>query len=370
VQLVVDARVKAVRDAETRRRAGPGGSRDDAPVVVRWMRAVKENNIIPPLEYGFDKVRLKDKVFKTRNRCRMIQYVAPQACALPGCGLPLTALHARGGCQSEQQSGLITDAANALVHCVGKYVAKGHYGRWKLLINAGVKFGSKQHDDTCPNWLLPPQGSPLPGARRDYSDKPDMMLIIGLEPGAPVPTVSTPGIRLVAWEHSCAHDLYGLDDRRREKRMKYHPLLSQLRVSGWKVVADDQANPDDWYTPEWLIEMGEIRVPDPPIFTFISGHMGSFCREDLRGFDALGIRAEDMPALLRELHEITAEHLHICMSTYARSVRQESRAPAAAPQPRGMVPSAAAAALPFNNVGPMASTSVAAVAPAHAAGIG
>jgi hypothetical protein len=35
VQLVVDARVKAVRDAETRRRAGPGGSRDDAPVVVR-----------------------------------------------------------------------------------------------------------------------------------------------------------------------------------------------------------------------------------------------------------------------------------------------------------------------------------------------
>ncbi len=145
-------------------------------------------------KYGFDKVRLTNKVFKTRNRCRMIQYVAPRACALPGCGLPVTALHARGGCQSEQQSGLITDAANALVHCVGKYVAKGHYGRWKLLINAGVKFGTKQHDDTCPNWMLPPQGSPLPGARRDYSDKPDMMLIIGLEPGAPVPTVSTPGI--------------------------------------------------------------------------------------------------------------------------------------------------------------------------------
>jgi hypothetical protein len=97
--------------------------------------------------------------------------------------------------------------------------------------------------------------------------------------------------------------------------------------------------------------------------------MGSFCREDLRGFDALGIRAEDMPALMCELHEISAEHLHFCLSSYARSERQESRAPAAAQQPRGMVPSVAPA-LPVNNVGPFASTSAAAAAPAHAAGIG
>jgi hypothetical protein len=58
--------------------------------------------------------------------------------------------------------------------------------------------------------------------------------------------------------------------------MTYHPLLSQLRVSGWKVVADDKAKPEDWYTPEWLVEWGEIRVPEPPFFTFISGHYGFF----------------------------------------------------------------------------------------------
>jgi hypothetical protein len=195
---------------------------------------------------------------------------------VPGCGLTVTALHARGACLSEQHCGLITDASNALVHCVAKYVAKGRFARWKLLINAGVKYGTKRQDVTCPNCMLPPRDSPLPGARRVYADTPDMMLVIGLEPGAPFPTATTPGIRLVAWEHSCAHDLFGLADRRREKRMTYHPLLSQLRVAGWKVVADDKAKPGDWYTAESLIEMSELRVPDPPIFTLISGHMCPF----------------------------------------------------------------------------------------------
>ncbi len=94
---------------------------------------------------------------------------------------------------------MITDAANAIVHCVGKYVAKGRYARWTLLINAGAKYApSKKEDNTCPTWMLPPRGSSLPGARQVFADKPDMMLVIGLEPGAPFPTASTPGIRLVS----------------------------------------------------------------------------------------------------------------------------------------------------------------------------
>ncbi len=148
--------------------------------------------------------------------------------------------------------------------------------------------------------------------------------------------------------------------------MKYHMLLSQLRVAGWRVIGDEQARSEDWYTPEWLIEMGEVREPEPPIFTFISGHMGSFCREDLRGFRALGIRDEDLPDLMRELHKVTAQHLHVCMSTYARNVRQESRAPAA-----GLAPSnASSAPSPVNVVGPSSAPSAATAAPAHAAGIG
>ena len=108
-----------------------------------------------------------------------------------------------------------------------------------------------------------------------------------------------------------------------------------------------------------------MREPEPPIFTFISGHMGSFCREDLRGFRALGIRDEDLPDLMRDLHKVTAKHLHACVSTYARNVRQESRAPAA-----GLAPSNASAPSLVNVIGPSPAPSNAAATPPHAAGIG
>jgi hypothetical protein len=146
--------------------------------------------------------------------------------------------------------------------------------------------------------------------------------------------------------------------------MKYHPFLMQLRVSGWNVAADDLAMPEDWFTAESLREMGQIEEPCPPIFTLISGHMGSLCREDLRGFDALGIRKEDLPDLMRDLHRLMAQHLHICMSSHARGVRQESRASTTTVLSQGIV---SPPVVHLNNAGVV---SAAAATPAHANGIG
>jgi hypothetical protein len=117
-----------------------------------------------------------------------------------------------GGCCNPDQKKLITTAANEAVHKIASYIRNGKYGRWTVLVNAGTRFAeSKKQDDTCPAWMgvqrivsQPDDEVEEPGEIGKFKDKPDIVIVVGWEPGQPPPTPGTPGIKFIVFEHCCA----------------------------------------------------------------------------------------------------------------------------------------------------------------------
>ena len=145
-----------------------------------------------------------------------------------------------------EQSKKITDCANQQVWTIANAIGKGNLGRWRLLVNAGIKYapaGYENEEQTVPGWMLP--GSP---GNRGFPDKPDICLIVGLDIDAAPP--STPEERskytLVFLEVATGHDHY-LQETCNMKRSKYVELVCALRTQGWQVKLDINQPFHDWF---------------------------------------------------------------------------------------------------------------------------
>jgi hypothetical protein len=118
-----------------------------------------------------------------------------------------------------------------------------------------------------------------------------------------------------------------------KKKNGYVPFTHQLFNAGWGYAwVGDTTAPEGWFDDydHSVPEEGEIRTTHhanignipPPVFTFVQGHMGSFCEDDISTLLAVGVNREDINPLLRDLQKIAVAHLHSCIATFYRNVRR------------------------------------------------
>jgi hypothetical protein len=99
--------------------------------------------LLQPASYGFDKKLLSHRCIKAVNKARMLQGTkhSGKTCPLPGCRRKVAnILHSRTACTNMEQSKKITDCANQQVWTIANTIGKGNLGRWRLLVNAGIKY--------------------------------------------------------------------------------------------------------------------------------------------------------------------------------------------------------------------------------------
>jgi hypothetical protein len=155
-------------------------------------------------------------------------------------------------------------------------------------------------------------------------------------------------------EHCFRHD-FSMAARRKWKQNKYIGLTKALEAEGWTVEGDKNAGKKWEDTTLWakygeFPEEGEL-APPLPVHTFVQGHMGSFCKQDIQSLLAMGVDLSDVQRLLRKLYYIAANRLHSCVASYQRACILAKKPAAAAasatahasPAPAGVPPPSASA---------------------------
>jgi hypothetical protein len=113
----------------------------------------------------------------------------------------------------------------------------------------------------------------------------------------------------------------------------YVPFTHQLFNAGWSAAwVGDEAAPDGWFDDydNSVPEESEVRTTHhatvgnipPPVFTFVQGHMGSFCAKDIDTLLVVGVNREDVNLLLRDLQKFAIHHLHACVGSFYRTLKR------------------------------------------------
>ena len=305
---------------------GERARRKPNSVPATWLAIVAENSLDVGESQAFNRHHLPHWMKRGLRRQRSSPWFRGKGQQCPVCSRTFhSSTHGRLACGHQTLQDMRTAAHNvAVARVADALLASGRYDGWHMLVNAGKKNGY-DCDWTVPHGLLPDE--PRPG-QRGYPDTPDIVLIRGWAPGAPLPAdKSTMHLLLIEIKYTGDKNL---QKRRAEAGAIYVTLLQRLHAAGYTIIGEGPTGLPAAAVGDEEEEGGDLEVvarrpaAPPTIFTLVLGVRDTYTTQFMATLATLGIRTRNLSRLLRQLHRHTIASLLTSARQHTRLCRAKA----------------------------------------------